>query len=385
MKSTGKHFPISVDRKMFSYIIKVEQRLSYEAEATVKETENMPNIKMIARKAGVSISTVSRVMNGSKPVSPELQKRVYDAVKQMDYKPNSIARSLILNKTNLIGVVVPDVSNSFHAQLLSGVEGYAAEADYGVIICNVYRNWDKQQKYFNLMLERHVDGIILLHDNPLEEIAAFQKMSATPLLFASVPVEGTTIPFVGIDEVQASYDAVSYLITKGHREIGLIYGECYALGKLRREGYCKALNNHGIPVRDEFMVHRPSSVEHGYHAMEQMLRLEKNPTAVFCVSDEMAVGALDCVLDKGLKIPDDISLIGFDDIELSQVVRPKLTTIHQPIHEIGREAARLLIDIIETKGKASGRKKTYEISEEIRSKIILNHSLVERETVKDHF
>lgn len=340
----------------------------------------MPNIKMIARKAGVSISTVSRVMNGSKPVSPELQKRVYDAVKQMNYKPNSIARSLILNKTNLIGVVVPDVSNSFHAQLLSGIEGYAAEADYGVIICNVYRK-DTRRRYFNLMLERHVDGIILLHDNTLEEISAFQKTSSTPIIFASVPVEGAQIPFVGIDEVKAAYDAVNHLIAKGHRKIGLIYGECYALGTLRKEGYRKALNEKDIPIREEFSVHCPSSVEYGYQSMEKLLDLKDRPTAVFCVSDEIAVGALDCILDRGLKVPDDISLMGFDDIDLGQVVRPKLTTIHQPIYEIGREAAKLLINIIEQKDKHSGKAENL-MATDIPTQIILDHSLVERETVK---
>lgn len=342
----------------------------------------MTNIKMIARKAGVSISTVSRVMNGSKPVSEDLQKRVLDAVKQMNYKPNSIARSLILNKTNLIGVVVPDVSNSFHAQLLSGIESYAAQEDYGVIICNVYRNWDKQQKYFNLMTERHVDGIILLHDNTLEEISNFQKICSTPLVFASVPVKGASIPFVGIDEIQAAYDAVSHLISKGHENIGLIFGECYALGELRKEGYCRALEDHGIRLREAVMVHRPSGVEYGYQAMEQLLDLDDHPTAVFCVSDEMAVGALDCVLDRGLKVPDDVSLIGFDDIDLSQVVRPKLTTVHQPIYDIGREAARLLIGLIENKGKADSKSETGRPDAEVLSRIILSHSLVERETVK---
>ena len=348
-----------------------------------RKITRMPNIKMIARKAGVSISTVSRVMNSSKPVSSELQKRVYDAVKQMNYKPNSIARSLILNKTNLIGVVVPDVSGSFHAQLLSGIESFAAQAEYGVIICNVYRNWDKQQKYFSLLQERHVDGIILLHDHPLEEIAAFQKLSSTPLVFASVPVEGAMIPFVGIDEVKAAYDAVSHLIAKGHRDIGLIYGECYALGKLRKEGYSRALEDHGIPVTEAFTAHRPDGVEFGYQAMEQILSHAEHPTAVFCVSDEMAVGALDCILDRGLKVPDDISLIGFDDVDLSQVVRPKLTTIHQPIYEIGREAAKLLIGMIEKKGKPAVRDEKKDYAEESESRIILNHSLVERETVRE--
>ena len=342
----------------------------------------MPNIKMIARKAGVSISTVSRVMNGSKPVSPDLQKRVYDAVKQMNYKPNSIARSLILNKTNLIGVVVPDVSNSFHAQLLSGIEEYTAQANYGVIICNVYRNLKKQQKYFNLMIERHVDGIILLHENTIEELTSFQKISPIPLILASVPLEVPNIPFVGIDEVSAAYDAVSHLIAKGHRDIGLIYGDCTALGILRKEGYLKALKDNQIPVREELLIQCPCSVEFGYHAMEQILQLKLHPTAVFCVSDDMAVGALDCTLDKGLSVPDDISFVGFDDIELSQVVRPKLTTIHQPIKEIGRESARLLIDIIENKSKSAAKQDGNVLLSEQDSRIMLKHSLVERETVK---
>ncbi len=347
-----------------------------------KGSEIMPNIKMIARKAGVSISTVSRVMNGSKPVSPELQKRVYDAVQQMNYKPNSIARSLILKKTNLIGVVVPDVSNSFHAQILSGIEECAALADYGVIICNVYRNL-KQQKYFNLMLERHVDGIIMLHENTKEELTDFQKRSTTPLLLASVPLEVADIPFVGINEISAAYEAVKHLIEKGHKDIGLIYGDCTALGILRVEGYKNALKDYDIPVRTELMVQCPCSVAQGYQAMEQILKLDRRPTAVFCVSDEMAIGALDCILDKGLKVPDDISLIGFDDIELGQVVRPKLTTIHQPIKEIGKEAARLIIDIIEKKGKAVAGKDPEDYKAGLQTRLILEHSLIERETVKE--
>ena len=342
---------------------------------------------MIARKAGVSISTVSRVMNGSKPVSPELQKRVYDAVQQMNYKPNSIARSLILKKTNLIGVVVPDVSNSFHAQLLSGIEEITAQADYGVMICNVYRNMKQQQKYFNLMLERHVDGIILLHENTIEELNEFRKMTTTPLVLASVPLEVTGIPFVGIDEITAAYDAVSHLIEKGHKEIGLIYGDCTALGILRKEGYERAMKEHGLCVRDEYLTQCPCSVAYGYQAMEQLLHSGAQPTAVFCVSDEMAVGAMDCAYDRGLRVPEDIAFIGFDDIEISQVVRPRLTTIHQPIKEIGKEAARLLIEMIEKKSgpvKTAGFDRSSgceQASSQEESRIILKHSLVERETV----
>lgn len=328
----------------------------------------MANIKVIARKAGVSISTVSRVMNGTKPVSADLTKRVHDAVEQMNYKPNSIARSLILNKTNLIGVVVPDVANSFQAQLLAGIEEYAAQSDYGVIICNVYRDRAKPQKYFNILIERHVDGIILLHEASPEKIFSVQEKSSTPLVFASVQVEGARIPFVGIDEVQAAADAVTYLAEKGHRKIAMIYGEGTALGVLRKQGYLQALDHQQLQAFDSYMVQCSCTVAQGYQAMEQLLALAEPPTAVFCVSDELAVGALDCALDQGVNVPEELSLMGFDDIDLSQVVRPKLTTVHQPIREIGEEAAKLMIALIE--GNASGH-----------STLILPHEIRERETV----
>lgn len=330
----------------------------------------MANIKAIARKARVSISTVSRVMNGTKPVSADLTKRVHDAVEQMHYKPNSIARSLILNKTNLIGVVVPDVSNSFQSQLLAGIEAHAAQNDYGVIICNVYRDMEKPQKYFNILLERHVDGIILLHEASPKKIFSVRENSSTPLVFASVQVEGAEIPFVGIDEVQAAADAVSYLVGKGHQKIALIHGEGTALGVLRKQGYQEALAGHQLNVFAPYMVQCPCTVAHGYQAMERLLALDQPPTAVFCVSDELAVGALDCALDRGVKVPEQLSLMGFDDIDLSQVVRPKLTTVHQPIREIGEEAAKLMISLIEGK-------------ETEHTSLILKHEIRERETVAE--
>lgn len=341
----------------------------------------MANIKIIARKAGVSISTVSRVMNGSKPVSPELHQRVMDVVEQMNYKPNSIARSLILNKTNLIGVVVPDVSNAFQAQLLKGIEGYAARANYDVIICNVYKDLNKQRKYFNIMLDRHVDGIILLHEASKEELEKFFQRSTIPLLLSSVQVEDVSIPFVGIDEEKAGYDAASYLIARGHRSIGLIYGEGRALGTLRREGYMRALQENDLPVAQELMVQGVCSTASGYQGMRELLKLPSRPTAVFCVSDEMAIGALDCTLDQGLSVPEDISIMGFDDIDLSQVVRPKLSTVHQPIEKMGIESAKLLIKLIDANAKGGLKGNIKPGIQENPPRIILPHGITERQTV----
>lgn len=337
----------------------------------------MANIKIIARKAGVSISTVSRVMNGSKPVSPELHQRVMDVVEQMNYKPNSIARSLILNKTNLIGVVVPDVSNAFQAQLLKGIEGYAARANYDVIICNVYKDLNKQRKYFNTMLDRHVDGIILLHEASKEDLEKFLQRSDIPLLLSSVQVEGVSVPFVGIDEEKAGYDAASYLIARGHRRIGFIFGEGRALGTLRKEGYMRALRENNLPLLPEMMVQGDCSPASGYEGMRVLLKLPLRPTAVFCVSDEMAIGALDCILDQGLSVPEDISIMGFDDIDLSQVVRPKLTTVHQPIEKMGAESAKLLIKLIDASAK--GKANLGSLKEP--PCMILPHAITERQTV----
>lgn len=341
----------------------------------------MANIKIIARKAGVSIATVSRVMNGSKPVSSELQQRVMDVVDQMNYKPNSIARSLILNKTNLIGVVVPDVSNSFQAQILKGIEGYAAKVNYDVIICNVYKDLNKQHKYFNIMLDRHVDGIILLHEASREELEDFLNTTSIPLVFSSVQVENVPIPFVGIDEEKAAYDATNYLISKGHHRIALIYGEGAALGSLRKAGYIKALEKNKLPVLQELMHQGSCSTFNGYNVMKELLKLNQLPTAVFCVSDEMAVGALDCILDQGLSVPKDISIMGFDDIDLSQVVRPKLTTVHQPIERMGIESAKLLIKLVDQNTKDNMREKIKADLIKKQQRIILPHSITERQTV----
>lgn len=350
---------------MFSYILKSDNshNKQYFNEGF------MTNIKMIARKAGVSIATVSRVMNGSKPVSSDLQERVFAAVEQLNYKPNSIARSLILNKTNLIGVVVPDVSNGFQARILAGIESYSAQTNYRVIICNVYHNLKYKKNYLSILLDRHVDGIILLHETGLEEIEAFQKNSRVPLVFASVQTEGSNIPFVGIDEVGAARDAVRYMVGKGHQSVGLIYGEGTALGHLRRNGYLDALGEAGIEVDYDYMIQTCCGVDEGYEAMGKLLALPQRPSAIFCVSDEMAVGAMNKALDLGLRVPEDISIMGFDDIDLSRVVRPKLTTVHQPIETIGIEAARHLIALIESKGNA------------ISAPLILPHSIVERETL----
>lgn len=305
------------------------------------------DIKFIAKKAGVSPSTVSRVLNGTKPVSEELRQRVMHEVNRYNYRPNFLARGLILKKSDLIGVIAPNVSDIFHSKIISGIEASANEYGHNVIVSNIYTDLQKQKRSFEIMQERRVDGIILLHENSPQQMEEMLSLVEVPLLLASVNIPGTHLPTVGIDDEQAAYDAVSYLIRLGHKRIGGIFVEdSYTLNVLRRRGYQRAMEESGLPVDEGYVATTSYSMEQGEAATEQLFRNPLPPTAIFCVSDELALGAANYLLDRGYRLPEDVSIIGFDDINLASVLRPKLCTIHQPIEEIGCRAAKALISLI---------------------------------------
>ena len=303
-------------------------------------------IKDVARKCGVSIATVSRVLNGSKPVSKELAEKVMKADNEAHYKPNSIARSLILKKTNLLGVVIPNVSQPFHGLALSGIEEIASQNGYNVIICNVFDSLEKELKYFKILEEKQVDGIILMHESTSSEVINFIEETHIPIVLASVLIEGVHLPSVKIDDFKASYDAVKYLIDSGHRNIAMICGKEITAGDYRSKGYYKALTDCGLHINPQYMKEGSFTVRSGYEIMKQFLKLKPLPTALFAANDEMAIGAINCILDHGLNVPRDISVVGFDGIEWSSIYRPRLTTIQQPIKRIGMEAAKLLVRIL---------------------------------------
>lgn len=313
------------------------------------------DIKFIARKAGVSPATVSRVINQTKPVSEELRQRVMAQVEQYGYRPNFMARSLIRGKSSLIGVIAPNVSDIFHAKIISSIEQRANQFGHNVIVSNIYTDFDKQRRSFEIMRERRVDGIILLHENSPEQMEAVQHLIQVPLVLASVNVPGSALPAVGIDDELAAYDAVSYLIRLGHRRIAGVFAEGYTLDVLRRNGYLRALEDQGVPVREEYLYSTTYGMEQGEEAMEHLFRCKEPPTAVFCISDELAIGGLNYLLDRGYRLPDDVSIFGFDDINLASAVRPKLSTIRQPIEEIGRQAAEMLVTMIDAKPLAERR------------------------------
>lgn len=307
------------------------------------------DIKFIAKMAGVSPATVSRVMNRTKPVSPKLKEKVMSVVTQYNYHPNSMARGLILKKSCLLGVMTPNVSNAFHAEMISAIEAEANQHGYNVIVANVHDDFTRQKESFAGLCERQVDGIIMLHENSAQEMTALRTLSPVPMVLASIHVPDCDLPSVAIDDRQATEDAVNYLIQLGHKRIGGIFNDCYSLGVLRQEGYEAAFQKNNLPIDKTITAFTECTIESGADCTRRLFGADNPPTALFCVSDEIAIGAIDWLSEAGYRIPEDVSVIGFDDIILARVFRPKLTTVHQPIRKIGHAATVLLLNLMEHK------------------------------------
>lgn len=327
------------------------------------------DMRFIAQKANVSVATVSRVLNNSKRVSAELRQRVMEEVERYDYRPNFQARGLILDKSSLIGVIMPNISNIVQTSILEGIEQYVTDFGYQVMINNIGTSFLREKKGFQTMREWCIDGIILLHENTPDELSELLRIvEGIPIVLGSVNVQDCTLPSVGIDEERAAYDAVSYLARLGHRRIAGIFSSGHTLGTLRLSGYESALTDAGLPFDPACALHIDTCTpEGGVCAAKRLMQLPDRPTAVFCTNDEIAMGAMQHFIRHGLSVPGDISVIGFDDINFATLVTPRLTTIHQPIREIGTKAAQLLLAEIEAKTGGAQH-------------LTLNHDLVIRDS-----
>lgn len=302
-------------------------------------------IKDIARRAGVSIATVSRVINESKPVSKELKAKVMKIINETGYKPNALARGLIKKETGLIGIVIPDIANQNFAQLIKGIEGIADENNFDIIVSNSHGVVEKELEILNVFREKQIDGIIFSGVFLTDEHKIFFERYGLPTVTVTQNFSQLNIPSVTINNFQAAYDATTHLIDLGHKSIGMITGPLkdIASGMERYRGYSAALKEYGVEERGDYVKEGDFSLNNGYILMNEILNLCSYPTAIFAASDKMAVGAMNCCFDKGLQVPEDISIVGFDNIELASAVRPALTTIHKDNKKMGATTASLLI------------------------------------------
>ncbi|WP_410512867.1 LacI family DNA-binding transcriptional regulator [Paenibacillus sp. BR2-3] len=307
----------------------------------------LPTILDVAEKAGVSRSTVSRVLTNSNRVDPETRHRVLAAIKEINYQPSQVARNLRRQKTNLIAVLIPGISNPFFGSLVQGMEEVAVKKGYNVILCNTGEDPAREIEYLRMLERKQVDGVIMTAlRNPLEKVEAFLKYG--PIVLASEYTDDDSIPAVMIDNGEAACKVTEHLILKGHMRIGFINGPGHIiLCRDRQKGYVQTLEKYAIPVSDDLIICSDFSIEGGFECAKQLLKLEEKPTAIFAANDEMAVGVIQAVKEQGLRVPQDVSVAGFDNVQISRVVQPHLTTVDQPIFQIGVKSVELLMSCLE--------------------------------------
>jgi LacI family transcriptional regulator len=297
----------------------------------------------VAREANVSMATVSRVVNGNPNVKPSTRKKVLEAIERLGYRPNAVARGLASKKTTTVGVIIPDISNIFFAELARGIEDIATMYKYNIILSNSDQNKEKELHLLNTMLGKQVDGILFMGGHISEEHVAEFKKSDVPIVLAATIEENNIIPSVNIDYEQAAYDAVMSLIERGNKRIAYVTGPANdPINSKKLAGYRRALEENGLSYDESLVIEGDYSYDSGIEAYEKITELDEQPTAVFVGTDEMALGVIHSAQDHGVKIPEQLEVVGFDNTRLATMVRPRLTTVVQPMYDIGAVAMRLL-------------------------------------------
>ena len=328
-------------------------------------------IKDVAKQANVSIATVSRVINNQEGYSEATRLKVIDAIAELGYQPNAVARGLISRKTNTIGVLVPSLGTTFVADLLSGIEKVAHQEGYSVIVCHTELQGAKTMKYLEILNEKRVDGIVFISAELKENHYQYIKKMRIPVVLLCSKSEQFPIPYVKVDDRAASYATTKYLIEKGHRNIGFISGsEKDRLTSIPRvEGYKDALRSSNIAIKERHIVFSNEFFfEDGVEGMNLLLKRASNITAVFAASDEIAVGAMSVAYKYGKKVPDDISVIGYDDLRLAKMSHPPLTSLSQPLYRMAEKATYMLFEMLQ--------------SNQISPSVIMPFSITERESVR---
>lgn len=313
-------------------------------------------IKNVAKEAGVSFGTVSRVVNNDIHVKQETRTRVLKAMEKLGYVVNRQARSLAGGRTNTIGVLAPDLGTGYIGEVIRGIDAELALKHYDLMLFTTHRTAEKESKYVANLVTGIVDGLLLIVSRrPDEHISTLTRINF-PFTLIDHQARGDDCPAVGATNWQGAYNATEYLIKLGHQRIGFITGWMDLRAAIDRlEGYKSALRTYHIPVEQKLIYEGQFFQPDGYAGASALIELEDRPTAIFASNDVMAMGAMDAVRNRGLRIPDDISIVGFDDIPQAEFVRPALTTVRQPLEKMGRVATQMLLDRLENPNKVPER------------------------------
>lgn len=305
------------------------------------------SIKDVAREAGVSIATVSRVLNDVDVVNEETKKKVLAAIKKLGYRPNIVARSLKTQKTKTVGIIIPDISNQFYPEIVRGAEDVANIYDYNIMLCNTDLDAEKETEYLKVLKEKMVDGVLYMSASLGKDTIDLINELELPTVLVETIDKDRSFPSVTIDNEKGAYDAVDYLIKKGNKKIAYIgpNDEVMNATSLRYKGYKKALIDNNISIDDKLVCFSEMKAKDGYEAINKILN-NTSIDSVFCASDEIAMGVINSLRDKEINVPQDVDVFGFDNIYAAAVFYPKLTTISQPMYDMGSVGMRMLIKMI---------------------------------------
>lgn len=323
----------------------------------------------VAREANVSMATVSRVVNGNPNVKPATRKKVLEVIDRLDYRPNAVARGLASKKTTTVGVIIPDVSNMFFASLARGIDDVATMYKYNIILANSDGNDQKEVSVLNTLLAKQVDGIIFMGHHITDEIRGEFSRSKTPVVLAGSIDPDEQVGSVNIDYLSATKDAISLLASHGNEKIAFVSGALIdpINGQNRLNGYKEALHQHNLTYNEGLIFESNYSFKEGSKLTDRLLN--SGATAAYVTDDELALGLLDGLLDHGIKVPEDFEIITSNNSLLTEVSRPKMTSITQPLYDMGAVAMRLLTKLM---NKEETEEKT----------VVLPYGLEERGTTK---
>lgn len=329
------------------------------------------SIKDVAKEAGVSIATVSRVLNDIDVVNEDTKKKVLDAIKKLGYRPNIVARSLKTQRTSTIGILIPDIASQFYPDIVRGAEDVTNIYDYNIILCNSDFDVEKEKEYLRVLKEKMVDGVIYISSSLNEEILdLINELDIKTILVETKDKDGK-LPSVTIDNIKASYEGTKYLINSGLKNlafIGVNEENMNAWGE-RYTGFVNALKDSGLEADEDLCYFKNLTVKTGYQAIQRFTENNKSFDGIVCASDEIAMGAINALREKGIKVPEDVSVIGFDNNVMGSIFYPKLTTISQPSYDMGSVAVRMLIKMLNKK-------------ELDNPNYVLNYEIIKRESTK---
>jgi len=314
-----------------------------------------PTIYDVSRQARVSLATVSRVVHNHPTVRPETRAKVLEAMDQLGYHPNLLASALMTKQTKTIGLLVPDISNPFFAELCRGVGDAVSEIGINVVICNTDDQLDREKDQVRLLRQKGVDGLILASAEVNEEHIDELLIQRYPVVLVARGVSRMDVPSVTVDDFEGGYVATRYLLDLGHRRIALLSGPRRTTPTLaRRKGFEAAMEQMGVPIDPQLVDAGAHTIESGMEMTARLLeRNPERPTAIVAGNDLIAIGAIKVLRRAGLRIPEDISIVGYDGTFLTEAFDPELTTVRQPTEEIATEAIRLLTSAIADPEKVS--------------------------------